>query len=84
MTEERKPMANIPPFGLRMQPELKARIEEAAKANNRSLNAEIVARLESTIENDETLADHEKRLEALERKIIDVEELARLGMSGPY
>lgn len=46
MTDDRKPMANIPPFGLRMQPELKARIEAAAKANNRSMNAEIVARLE--------------------------------------
>lgn len=39
-------MANIAPFGLRMQPDLKARIEAAAKANNRSMNAEIVARLE--------------------------------------
>lgn len=46
MNKERKPMANIPPFGLRMQPELKARVEEAARANNRSLNAEIVQILE--------------------------------------
>lgn len=48
MTDERKPMANIPPFGLRMQPDLKARIEAAAKANNRSMNAEIVVRLEAS------------------------------------
>ncbi|WP_406873316.1 hypothetical protein WHT83_06360 [Aminobacter sp. P9b] len=46
MTDERKPMANIAPFGLRMQPDLKARVEDAAKLNNRSLNAEIVAVLE--------------------------------------
>lgn len=46
MADERKPMANIAPFGLRMQPDLKARVEGAAKANNRSLNAEIVATLE--------------------------------------
>jgi predicted HicB family RNase H-like nuclease len=39
-------VANIVPFGLRLQPELKRRVEEAAKANNRSLNAEISARLE--------------------------------------
>lgn len=39
-------MANIPPFGLRMQPSLKARVEAAARANNRSLNAEIIATLE--------------------------------------
>jgi hypothetical protein len=39
-------IANIPPFGLRMQSGLKTRLEEAAKANGRSLNSEIVARLE--------------------------------------
>lgn len=39
---------NINPFGLRMQPTLKARIEEAAQANHRSLNAEITARLEES------------------------------------
>lgn len=44
--DERKPMANIPPFGLRMQPDLKARVEASARQNNRSLNAEIVACLE--------------------------------------
>ena len=46
MADERKPMAHIAPFGLRMQPDLKAKVEEAARANNRSLNAEIVARIE--------------------------------------
>lgn len=84
MTDDRKPMANIPPFGLRMQPDLKARIEDAARANNRSLNAEIIARLESTLERDDTLTDHERRLEALESKIADVEELARLANKGQY
>ncbi|WP_434663427.1 Arc family DNA-binding protein [Paraburkholderia sp. A3BS-1L] len=44
----RPPTSHIPPFGLRMQPDLKIRLEEAAKANSRSLNAEIVARLEAT------------------------------------
>lgn len=39
---------NINPFGLRMQPDLKAKIEEAAAANNRSLNAEITTRLEAS------------------------------------
>lgn len=48
--DERRPMANITPFGLRMQPDLKARIEEAARANNRSLNAEIVDRLEASLD----------------------------------
>lgn len=40
--------ANIPPFGLRMQPELKERIEAAATTSGRSMNAEIVQRLEES------------------------------------
>ncbi|NJL06974.1 MAG: Arc family DNA-binding protein [Methylacidiphilales bacterium] len=50
MAEERKPVANIAPFGLRMQPDLKARIEQAARENNRSLNSEIVSRLETSFQ----------------------------------
>lgn len=45
----RDPVANIAPFGLRMQPELKQVIEDSARANGRSLNAEIVHRLEQSI-----------------------------------
>ncbi len=36
----------VPPYGLRLPPDLKERVQAAAKANNRSLNAEIVAALE--------------------------------------
>lgn len=43
---------NINPFGLRMQPDLKARLEEATQESKRSLNAEIVARLERSFEGD--------------------------------
>jgi hypothetical protein len=43
-----EPMRNINPFGLRMQPELKAKIEAAAEKNRRSINAEIHARLEES------------------------------------
>lgn len=39
---------NINPFGLRMQPALRSKVEEAAKQNHRSLNAEIIARLEES------------------------------------
>lgn len=56
--KERTPQANIAPFGLRMQPDLKARIEESARKNERSMNAEIVARLEQAPE-----------LETLQREI---------------
>lgn len=39
---------DIAPFGVRMQPELKQKIEIAAKTNGRSMNAEIVHRLEQS------------------------------------
>ncbi len=35
----------IKPFGLRMQPELKRKVEESAQLNGRSMNAEIVYQL---------------------------------------
>lgn len=38
----------LPPYSLRMPAELRDQLEEAAKTGKRSLNAEIVARLEST------------------------------------
>ncbi|GEM_PF-4904365 len=37
---------DIVPFGLRMPPDLKARVEKAAQDNGRSMNAEVVQRLE--------------------------------------
>lgn len=42
--------AHIPPFGLRLQPDLKNRIEEAARAAGRSVNAEIAGRLQQSLE----------------------------------
>lgn len=42
------PTGSIAPLGLRMLPELKAKVEAAAKANGRSMNAEISARLEES------------------------------------
>ncbi|MDN6872958.1 Arc family DNA-binding protein [Pseudomonas citronellolis] len=40
---------DITPFALRMSPGLREKVEQSAKENHRSLNAEIVARLEETI-----------------------------------
>lgn len=45
----RVPVEKIAPFGLRMQPELKAQIEALAVANQRSMNSEIIARLEQSL-----------------------------------
>lgn len=63
-------IANIPPFGLRMQSGLKRRLEGAAKASGRSLNSEIVARLERSFQEEgrpaQDLDKLDKRLEWLE------------------
>lgn len=69
MSDDKKLMANIPPFGLRMQPDLKARVEAVARLNNRSLNAEIVARLEKSLEDDDSLAELWTKVEELERMV---------------
>lgn len=47
-------MADIAPFGLRMQTELKEKLEREAKINGRSLNAEIVSRLQLSVDNQAT------------------------------
>lgn len=44
------PKQTDPQFKLRMTPEIKDAIEAAAKANNRSMNAEILSRLEDSFE----------------------------------
>lgn len=44
------PTGQIAPFGLRMLPDLKERIEQSAKGSGRSMNAEIVARLQQSFE----------------------------------
>lgn len=41
---------DIVPLGLRMPPDLKDRIEAAAKTNGRSMNAEIVSRLQASFD----------------------------------
>lgn len=43
-------MREIAPFGLRMPPELRARIDAAAKSNGRSVNTEVIARLAASFQ----------------------------------
>lgn len=43
------PKQTDPQFKLRMTPEIKEAIEAAAKANNRSMNAEILSRLSDSL-----------------------------------
>jgi len=64
----------IPPFGLRMPSEVKDQIEKLAEQNRRSLNAEIVVRLEQSIRQEERLCITADEL----RQIIDAA-LAKAG-----
>lgn len=41
---------DVNPFGLRMPPELKEELEVLAEQNRRSLNAEIIVRLEDSVQ----------------------------------
>jgi hypothetical protein len=43
--EDESKIGAIPPFALRMQRALRTRVEGSARANRRSVNSEIVARL---------------------------------------
>ena len=52
------PSQTISPFGLRLQPQLKTRLEDAAEKSGRSLNAEISSRLSDSMSADhKTLRD---------------------------
>ena len=46
MADDSKYPTRIAPYGLRMPPDLKERVQSAADRNNRSMNMEIVAALE--------------------------------------
>jgi hypothetical protein len=78
MSESEK---RIPPFGLRLPPELKERVHEAAWRNNRSMNAEIIARLEASFEKDDQYGkllaqadETDRRLALLETYFREAEE----------
>lgn len=58
------PKQTDPQFKLRMTPEIKDAIEAAAKANNRSMNAEILSRLEDSFEKP-NMSEMKKPLEDL-------------------
>ncbi|MGE7204919.1 Arc family DNA-binding protein [Sphingomonas sp. NPDC019816] len=68
-------------FRVRLPNDLKALIEEASYASKRSMNAEVISRLEASFAQDqesaddkETIAEHEERIRELEfdmRRILD-------------
>jgi hypothetical protein len=72
-------------FRLRLPENLKAQIEASAKANGRSMNAEVLSRLERSFdlddgltELDEGFTDHEKRIDQLESQVQTLMERAGL------
>lgn len=79
---EDQKISNVPPFGLRMLPDLRARIEQAAADSGRSMNAEIIARLEQSFdpiivnvrETGDMYGELEKIVERVIRKVRSEEE----------
>ncbi|PWE56846.1 hypothetical protein DEM27_10330 [Metarhizobium album] len=75
------PKQTDPQFKLRMTPEIKEAIEAAAAANNRSMNAEILSRLDDSfsthatdeiIELDEQLTKAEAKIDVLKEMLLMV------------
>lgn len=50
-------VSNIAPFGVRMPPDLKKRLETSAKKNSRSLNAEVVFWLQKAMDEQDEARD---------------------------
>ena len=74
MNEDLRPQ----PYSLRIDPEIRAKLESAAKAGNRSLHAEIMMRLETSLQADGTTTIREC-LSVEEVREIVREELAKSG-----
>ena len=70
---------DFPQMKIRLSPELKALIDDAAQANNRTLNAEITARLEASfLGGVASCAINEARMREVIREELD----ARLSKAG--
>jgi len=85
----------IKPFGLRMPPELRELLKQHAELNRRSLNSEIVARLQTTLDPSErrsqsdatvqthdvvVLSDAERALLNVFRSLLPDKQLALLSL----
>jgi len=56
-------------FRLRIPADLKAMIEHAARANNRSLNAQVLAFIDAALEAEETTEQFARRLDMFEAEL---------------
>ena len=62
---------DVNPFGVRMPPEIKAELEKLAEQNRRSLNAEIVVRLEESIRREKDQCISEETLRRIVQEELD-------------
>ncbi|MGR3495221.1 Arc family DNA-binding protein [Citreimonas sp.] len=65
MADESKYPTRIAPYGLRMPPDLKSRVQASADANNRTLHSEIIAALEEKYPSRPTTAELIAKMEEL-------------------
>ncbi|SKA88234.1 Arc-like DNA binding domain-containing protein [Thiothrix eikelboomii] len=73
-----KESQQVNPYPIRLTKELREKLEAIAKANGRSLNAEMILRLESTLESDSNEADMLERMRQIALEVVR-EELAKAG-----
>lgn len=72
MSEDTRPV----PYSLRLEPDTRAKLEELARNNGRSLNAQIIMMLESLLYPIEKDSSVDKNLDSTIRRIVR-EELAK-------
>lgn len=66
---DREKLSSIAPFGLRMLPEMRQRVSEAAEDSGRSMNSEIVARLQQTFDSEDMKDEEQQERDELWREI---------------
>ena len=77
MSEDTRPV----PYSLRLEPDTRAKLEELARNNGRSLNAQIIMMLESLLYPSEKEPSVDENLDATIRRIVR-DELARMSKAG--
>lgn len=68
------PTGSVAPLGLRLLPELRDKIESAARTNGRSLNAEVSSRLQASFEPKTTERIQDLELEISKQRMATAEE----------
>lgn len=78
MADDSKYPTRIAPYGLRMPPDLKARVQSAADANGRTMHAEILATLEEAypaVDPDAAILELIQELQLLAPKAVPLKDL---------